>query len=181
MADTARPRWILVGEIVGTQGRSGEVKVLPHTDFPERFAAMSAVRLFRPREEKHWRCLRIERHWHHKQFVILKLETVDSIDDAEELRGTQIRIGQDELSELPPGRFYIFDLIGLDVVTESGSVLGSIADVLQTGANDVYVVRPNPGMTQSRQILIPVIDDVVLEIAPSKGYVLIRMMEGLLD
>ncbi len=59
--------------------------------------------------------------------------------------------------------------------------LGSIADVLQTGANDVYVVRPNPGMTQSRQILIPVIDDVVLEIAPSKGYVLIRMMEGLLD
>ncbi len=181
MESATKPRWIVVGEIVGTQGRNGEVKVVPHTDFPERFAEMAVVRLFRPKQEDSWRCLRVERYWFHKQFVILKLETVESIDDAQTLRGMEIRVSPDELFELPDGRFYVFDLIGLDVVTELGVVVGSIEEVLQTGANDVFVVRPRPGITKNREVLIPVIDEVVLDIVPNEGRVLVRLMDGLLE
>ena len=92
-----------------------------------------------------------------------------------------IKVGRDEVVPLPEGSYYIFELVGLECVTTTGVSLGRITDVLQTGANDVYVVKPNPGVTTMSEILIPAIDEVVLDISLEKGQVLIELMDGLLD
>jgi len=174
-------KWIVVGEIVATQGKRGEVKIVPHTEFPERFFEMDSVRLFEDDSPEPCGSFAIEGARVHKEAIILKLQGVDSISDAERLRKMLIKVSVDELMPLPPGRYYIFQLIGLECRTTSGDKLGVITDVLQTGANDVYVIRPYAGVTKLKEILIPVIPQVVLEIEPDKGYVLVELLEGLLD
>lgn len=148
MSRSMKPiKWILIGEIVGWQGnRGGELKVIPHTEFPERFGEMESIRLFKQHgEEPPHGVFRLEGCRSHKGTLILKLEGVDDISGAEQLRGMLIKISTDELTPLPPGRHYIFQLIGLECVTTLGQRLGTITDVLQTGANDVYVVKPIRG------------------------------------
>ena len=178
MKDT---KWIVVGEIVATQGNRGEVKIVPHTEFPERFFSMDSVRLFEEGAKEPYGVFVLEGCRSHKEALVLKLENVDTIDDAERLRKMLIKVSVDELMPLPPGRHYIFQLIGLECRTVSGEKLGVISDVLQTGANDVYVIKPYPGVTKLKEILIPVIPQVVLEIKPEEGYVLVELLEGLLD
>lgn len=178
MKDT---KWIVVGEIVATQGNRGEVKIIPHTEFPERFFSMESVRLFKEGAKEPYGVFALEGCRSHKEALVLKLENVDTIDDAERLRKMLIKVSVDELMPLPPGRYYIFQLIGLECRTVSGEKLGVISDVLQTGANDVYVIRPNPGVTKLKEILIPVIPQVVLEIKPEEGYMLVELLDGLLD
>ncbi len=174
-------KWIVIGEIVATQGNRGEVKVIPHTEFPERFFEMDSVRLFQKNSEEPFGVFAVEACRDHQGAVVLKLEGVDSISDAERLRRLLIKVSVDELMPLPPGRHYIFQLIGLECRTTAGEKLGVITDVLQTGANDVYVIRPEAGVTKLKEILIPVIPQVVLEIKPEDGYVLIELLDGLLD
>lgn len=174
-------QWILVGEVVATQGNKGEVRVVPHTEFPERFSNMETVRLFRKGTSEPEQICVLEGARLHREFVILKLRSIDSIDQAEALRGMEIKVTQDELVELPAGRYYIFRLIGLEVVTTEGQKLGKVTDVLETGANDVYVVKPYKGVTDQKEILIPVIESVVKEIAPEKGTIVISLMEGLVE
>lgn len=174
-------KWIVVGEIVSTQGNRGEVKVIPHTEFPERFFEMDSVRLFPDNSEEPYGVFAVEGTRDHQGAVVLKLEGVDSISDAERLRKMLIKVSVDQLMPLPPGRHYIFQLIGLECQTISGEKLGVITDVLQTGANDVYVIRPYAGVTKLKEILIPVIPQVVLEIKPEEGYVLVELLDGLLD
>lgn len=174
-------KWVLIGEIVAPQGNRGEIKVMPHTEFPERFQEMDRVRLFAKKDEEPRRIVEVEGCRFHKGAVILKLKDIDSIDEAEELRGMFIKVGRDEVVPLPEGSYYIFELVGLECLTTTGVSLGRITDVLQTGANDVYVVKPNPGVTTMSEILIPAIDEVVLDISLEKGQVLIELMDGLLD
>ena len=173
--------WIVIGEIVGTQGNRGEIKVVPHTEFPDRFFKMESVRLFQENKDTPYGVFPLEGGRYHKETLILKLEGVDSISEAEELRGMLLKVNEDELMPLPPGRHYIFQLIGLEWITTTGQKLGTITDVLQTGANDVYVVRPNPGVTELREVLIPVIPHVALDINPAEGVVLVELLDGLLD
>lgn len=174
-------KWVVIGEIVAAQGNRGEVKIIPHTEFPERFFEMETIRLFQRDGEEPFGIYPLEGCREHKGALIMKLEGVDDISGAEELRKMLIKVSVDELMPLPPGRFYIFQLIGLECVTTSGIKLGQIIDVLQTGANDVYVVKPRAGVTKLREILIPVIPQVVLEIKPEDGFVLVELLEGLLD
>lgn len=176
-----QPKWIVIGEIVGTQGNRGEIKVISHTEFPERFAQMDSVRLFRGEEEEPFGTFTVEETRWHKGALILKLETIDTISAAEDLRKMLLKVSVEELMPLPPGRHYIFQLIGLECITTSDLNLGVITDVLQTGANDIYVIRPNPGITKLKEILIPVIPEVVLEIKPEEGFVLVTLLDGLLD
>ena len=110
-----------------------------------------------------------------------RLKDVDSIDQAEKLRGMLIKVSVDELMPLPPGRYYIFQIIGLECRTESGTPLGVVTDVLQTGANDVYVVKPYKGVTRQKEILIPVIPQVVKDIRPEEGVLVIEPMDGMLE
>lgn len=174
-------KWILIGEIVGRQGNRGEVKVIPHTEFPERFGEMEAIRLFKQDDEEPFGLFRLEGCRSHKGALILKLEGVDDISGAEQLRDMLIKVSIAELTPLPPDRHYIFQLIGLECITPSGQKLGRISDVLQTGANDVYVVKPCPGVTRQREILIPVISEVVLQIDLENKRVVVKLLEGLLD
>lgn len=174
-------KWIVIGEIIATQGNRGEVKVFPHTEFPDRFSTMESVRLFRPKEDEPFGVFPIEGCRLHKGAIILKLKDVDTISQAETLNRMLIKVGVDELMPLPPGRHYIFQLIGLKCITTSGQNLGVITDVLQTGANDVYVVRPAPGVTELKEFYIPVIPQVVLDIKPEDGFVLVELLDGLLD
>lgn len=175
-------RWVLIGEIVATQGNKGEVRVLAHTEFPERFSTMTEVLLFRRNNnlEPDFTFI-VENSRFHKGFVILKLETVDNIDQALALKGLEIKVDRNDVVPLPSGRNYIFELIGLQVVTTEGLVLGEISDVLQTGANDVYIVKPQSGVTDNKEILIPVIAEVVVDINLETGSVLVDLPDGLLE
>ncbi len=173
--------WIVVGEIVSTQGNRGEVKIIPETEFPERFFAMESVRLFEGNSQEPYGIFAVEGSRMHKEAVVLKLEGIDSITEAERLRKMLIKVSVDELMPLPPDRYYIFQIIGLECETTTGEKLGVITDVLQTGANDVYVIKPYAGVTKLKEILIPVIPQVVLEINPEDGYVLVELLDGLLD
>ena len=107
----------------------------------------------------------------------MKLEQINNINEAELYREKIVTIEREKLGELPEGTYYIADLEGLTVKTIDGEILGEIEDVLKTGSNDVYVLK-----SQSRKpILIPVIDQVVKEVNIEDGYVLVELMEGLID
>ncbi|NLL41983.1 MAG: 16S rRNA processing protein RimM [Firmicutes bacterium] len=174
-------KFVVIGEIVSPQGNRGEVKVIPYTERPERFFEMESVLLFAENSAEPAGLFAIEGCREHKGAIVLKLEGVDTISEAEDLRKMLIKLSVDELEPLPPGRYYVFQLIGLECKTVSGEKLGVITDVLQTGANDVYVIKPYAGVTKLREVLIPVIPQVVLEIKPEEGYVLVELLDGLLD
>jgi 16S rRNA processing protein RimM len=165
----APPEFLIVGRILAPWGIKGEVKVEVITDFPERFAPRNLVYLdARPFE--------IESCRPHKQSLVLKLTSVDSVEAAEKLRDGELTIPRSELPELPEGQYYTFQLIGLDVVTTDGKRLGRIMDIMTTGSNDVYIVEGKRG-----EILIPAIEDVVKSVDLKKGTITIEAIEGLLD
>lgn len=174
-------KWILIGEIVSTQGNKGEIRVVAHTEFPERFLTMDQLLLFQKSGSEPAYRIKIENCRFHKGFVIIKLAGVDTIEQASALKGLEIKVHRSDVVPLPSGRNYIFELIGLKVITTEGVELGTITDVLQTGANDVYVVKPKPGITKNQEILIPVIEDVVLEVSLDNQTVLVKLLNGLLE
>ena len=113
--------------------------------------------------------------WHKGQ-VILKLATIDSVEAAQALSGRFLEVPLSKLHPLPADEYYRFQLIGLDVLTTGGELLGQIAKILPTGSNDVYVVP-----TEGGELLIPAIDDVVKSVDLGKACMVIEVIEGLLD
>jgi 16S rRNA processing protein RimM len=160
---------VVIGRIVAPFGIRGELKVTVQTDFPERFAAGESVVLNRPTGRVAYR---IERSTPNKGGITLKLEGVKTREDAEELRDIDIIIDQSELRELESGRFYVFDIVGLKVVTDDGREQGTVTEVLHSGANDVYVT--------STGLCIPALKTVVAEIDLKRGVMVIRAVPGLL-
>src|SRR5690606_36709272 len=126
-------------EVAATWGNRGEIKIIPHTDFPERYKQMEAVRLFLPEVEEPEALIPLESCREHKDGLLLKLKGVDSIDEAEKLRGMLLKVSAKELMRLPPDRYHIFQIIGQVCQSDSGEELGVFTDVLSIGANDVYV------------------------------------------
>jgi 16S rRNA processing protein RimM len=167
--EPAPPESLIVGHILAPWGIHGEVKVEVVTDFPERFASGKVVYL-------NGYPLEIEKCRPHKQHLLVKLATVDSVEAAEKLRGQDLTIPGTELYCLPDGQYYAFQLIGLEVVTTKGKRLGQITDIMSTTSNDVYIVEGKRG-----EILIPAIEDVVKSIDLKKGKMVIETIEGLLD
>ena len=137
---------VLIGVVVKPQGRRGEVVVHPHTDRPERFPGLR--RAFVPGPGGEAREVRVTSTRPHKGRQLLKLEGVDSIDDAEGLRGLELRIPEDELESLPEGSFYYHQLNGLRVADVDGTELGVVEDIMETGAGaPILVVRGAGGET----------------------------------
>jgi 16S rRNA processing protein RimM len=163
------PESLIVGRILAPWGIRGEVKVEVLTDFPERFATRKLVDLNN-------RPLEIERCRPHKQHMVVKFATIDSVEAAEKLRGQDLTIPSSELYPLPEGQYYTFQLIGLKVVTTKGQTLGRVKDIMTTPSNDVYIVEGKHG-----EILIPAIEDVVKSIDLKKGKMVIEAIKGLLD
>lgn len=161
-----------VGVITGTHGLRGEVKVYPTSDEPRRFDSLRELILDTGREERR---LRIRSVKYFKQFAILGFEGMNRIEDVERLRGASLLIDREDAVPLEEGEYYIPDLLGMKVVTEEGRELGELRDVLQTGANDVYVV----GGKGKKELLLPAIPDCILTVDEEKGEMTVRLMPGL--
>jgi 16S rRNA processing protein RimM len=168
---------ILVGHLVNTQGVRGEVRVLSRTDFPDkRFKNGNRVFLVHsnfPRPIP----LTITSSRNHKQFILLTFEGHGNIDDVEKYKGGELKVPEDELTDLPENTYYIYQLIGCQVVSDEGQELGVVRDVLQTGANDVYIVKPPKG----KDLLFPVIPDCVLDVDVANKKIVVHIMPGLLE
>ena len=161
-----------VGKIVNTHGLRGEVKIVPWTDFPDVFEDMEYVIIKKRSGDM---TLNIKGIKYQKNNIIVKFKELDRIEDAEPLKNSVLYVPREMLGELPEGVYYIADLIGLEVFDEEGHKIGEIADVFNTGANDIYDVKREG----HKNLLLPVIDDVVLNVDIENKKVVVRIMEGL--
>ena len=163
-----------VGIISSTHGVRGEVKVFPTTDDMKRFKKLKEVLLDTGKETL---TLEIEGVKFFKQFVILKFKGYDNIDDIVKYRGKSLFVPRENAVKLQKDEYFIADLIGLKVVNEDGSFTGVLKDVMETGANDVYIVQSQDG----KEVLIPAIKDCILQVDFEKEQVLVHLLDGLLD
>lgn len=163
-----------VGVITRTHGIRGEVKVYPTTDSPLRFNEIEEVMLKNgPRKER----LRIQEVRYFKNLVILKFEGIDSMNDAELLRGGELYIDRSQGEELSENEYYIADIIGMEVVTEEGEPVGQVKDVLETGANDVYLVKREG----KKDLMLPAIRDCIREVDIENNRMTVHILDGLAD
>lgn len=163
-----------VGVITSTHGVHGEVKVFPTTDDPKRFKRLKEVLLDTGRELKP---MEVESVKFFKNMVILKFNGFDNINDIEIYKGKDLLVTRDKAVKLAPNENFIVDLIGLNVVTDGGEELGVMKDVLQTGANDVYVVE----MKNDKEVLLPAIKQCILDVNLEQQKMTVHVMDGLLD
>ena len=163
-----------VGIITSTHGVRGEVKVYPTTDDPRRFRRLKEVVLDTGREKIN---LEIEGVKFFKQFVILKFKGLDNINDIEKYRQKSLYVTRKNAVRLQRDEYFIADLIGLKVQDEDGTELGTVKDVIETGANDVYEVE----MADGRSLLLPALKQCILNVDVENGMMQVHVLEGLLD
>ena len=178
-----------VGVITTTHGIRGEVKVYPTTDEPRRFEVLDSVLLDTGKELCQ---LDIERVRYFKNLVILKFKDVDNINDIEPYKGKSLYVPREMALPLGEDEYYIGDLIGMEVFLEDGSSFGTLKDVMETGANDVYVVSTDEGKevllpandvyvirTTEREVLVPAIKDCIKEVDVENNKMVIHLLKGL--
>jgi len=168
--DRAGPRYLAIGRVARPWGTQGELKVEIMTDFPDRFALLRKVYLG-PKAVP----FALEGFRLHKGSALLKLEGCHDRAAVEKLRGQLVQIPIEEAMPLEEDEYYEHQIVGLAVWTVGGEYLGTVDEIIFTGSNDVYVVRG-----EGREILIPAIENVVLEINLAKGRLIVEMMEGLI-
>lgn len=165
--------YLQVGVIASTHGIRGEVKVFPTTDDPARFKKLKQVFLD---TGKGYLEMKIEGVKFFKQFVILKFKGFDNINEIEKYKKRPLLVDREHAVRLKKDEYFIADLIGLTVYTEDGKLLGTLTDVLQTGANDVYVVE----MEDKKEVLIPAIGECILEVDLEGRKMQVHLLKGLL-
>ena len=162
-----------IGQIVNTFGIKGEVKIKPFTDDLERFEELKSILVVKNKQLIE---LDIESVRYQKNMVILKLKSIEDMNTAEKYKGCYIKIHRKDARKLPEGTYYIADIIGSKVVTDDGTVLGTVDDIYNTGSNDIYVVKDEVG----KQVLLPNIKDVILDIDIEKQVVTVHLLDGLI-
>lgn len=165
-------RYLAVGRIVKAHGLQGEISMTVLTDFPERFETTEWVYLGNEFEATAYR---VESYRWHKQNILLQLAGVNDRDQAEILRGQFVQIPLEDATPLPEGSYYLYQLIGLEVKTTSDEFLGVISSIIETGANDVYVVEKD-----GQQILLPAIPDVIKSIDIPTMTMVVQVIDGLI-
>lgn len=163
-----------VGVITTTHGVRGEVKVFPTTDDAERFLDISYVLLDTGKEMLR---LEIQGVKFFKNLAILKFKGIDNINDIEKYKGRDLWIPREEAQELGEDEYYIGDLIGMEVRLEDGTHFGVIKDVMETGANDVYVVTRDG----EQEVLLPAIHECILAVDLDENVMTVHIMKGLLE
>lgn len=163
-----------VGVISSTHGIRGEVKVFPTTDDVNRFKKLKTVILDTGREELN---LEVESVKFFKQFAILKFKGFDSINDIERYKGAGLYVTRENAVRLKKDEYFIADLIGVHVEDEEGKPLGVLKDVMETGANDVYVIQLENG----KELLLPAIKQCILSVDVEEGRMQVHVLPGLLD
>jgi 16S rRNA processing protein RimM len=167
-------QWIAIGILAKTHGLKGEFKFNPRLDDAEFCQGLRHVRVGQNADEAEAREVQWVRG--HGSRLILKLTTCNSIDSARELCGLSLFIRREDLPPLPPGEYYWFEIEGLSVYDESGRYYGRITEILATGSNDIYVVRDG-----GRELLLPVIEDVIKKVDPQAGKLIFHPIEGLIE
>jgi len=167
-------QYITIGEITSPYGYHGDLRVLPLTDFPQRFKSLSRVFV-----NKAGQLLEraVERAAVQQSQIVLKLAGIDSPEQAKQFRGSLLQVPREELWPLAEGAYYQFEIIGLQAVTVDGRALGEISEILTTGGNDVYVARDGNG----RECLVPALKTIIREIDTAAGRIVIDPPPGLLD
>ena len=162
-----------VGVITQTHGVRGEVKVFPTTDDVNRFKKLKQVILDTGKETMP---LEIQSVKFFKQFVILKFKGIDNINDIEKYKRCSLYVTREHAVALEEDEYFIADMIGMEVCTEDGNIFGTLKDVIETGANDVYVIE-NAG---HGEVLVPAIKECIRSVDIEKGQMMIHLMDGLI-
>lgn len=163
-----------VGVISNTHGIRGEVKVYPTTDNVRRFDDLKEVILDTGKEQL---ILHVTSVKYFKNMVILKFKEFDNINDIIPYKGMDLLVTRENAIPLEEGEYYIADIIGSKVITDEDKILGTLTNVLQTGANDVYVVKTKDG----KEVLLPSIEECILDRDIENKIVKVHIMKGLLD
>ena len=164
--------FLKIGVITSTHGLKGEVKVFPTTDL-ERFDYLEYALLDTGKEKLR---LEVERVRPQKNQLIIKFKGIDDINEIEKYKQHDLWIAREDAQELEEGEYYIGDLIGLKVFLEDGTRFGTLKDVMETGANDVYVVTD----TNGKEVLIPAIEDCILDVDLEQETMTIHLLKGLI-
>ncbi len=167
-------QFLRIGVITTTHGLAGEVKVFPTTDTPARFKTVKDVIIKAPKGDIETKVTGVR---FFKNLVILKFAAFNDIEEVKSLAGSDIMIDRKYGAPLKPGEYYIADLLDCEVITDEGKPLGTVKDVLQTGANDVYIVNTPEG----KEILLPVIPECIKNVDIEKSVITVHIMKGLLD
>lgn len=162
-----------VGVITQTHGVRGEVKVFPTTDDVNRFKKLKQVILDTGKETMP---LEIQSVKFFKQFVILKFKGIDNINDIEKYKRCSLYVTREHAVPLEEDEYFIADMIGMEVCTEDGSIFGTLRDVIETGANDVYVIEN----AEHGEVLVPAIKECIRSVDIEKGQMMIHLMDGLI-
>lgn len=168
---STEPRFLIIGQVLRPHGVRGEMRVTPYTDVPERFTWLETVYL----GDENPQPVGVEAARLHQDIILLKLAGYDDRDAAESLRGVWLQVPESEGIPLAEGEYYLYQLEGLAVYTDEGEHLGEITSVIETGANNVFVVEGVRG-----EVLLPDIDDVILDIDFTNGRVTVHLLPGLL-
>ncbi len=163
-----------VGIITSTHGVRGEVKVFPTTDDVKRFKRLKEVILDTGKDKIN---LEIEGVKFFKQMVILKFKGIDTLNDVEQYRQKSIYVTRANAVRLSKDEYFVADLIGLQVIDEENNDLGTLVDVMSTGANDVYVIN----LPDGRELLLPAIKQCILNVDINNNRIQVHVLEGLLE
>ena len=167
--------YLRVGVISNTHGIRGEVKVFPTTDDVNRFKKLKQVFVD---TKKEYIELQPTSCKFFKNMVILKFKGIDNINDVEKYKGMDLLVSREHAVPLEEGEYFIADLINLKVIDEDENEIGILDDVMQTGANDVYIIHLKDS---GKEVLLPVIDECVLDVNIEEGFVKVHILEGLID
>ena len=162
-----------IGQIINTFGIKGEVKVFPLTDDIKRFDDLETVYV---KNKKESQLYNIESIKYHKNMVLIKVEGINNVESAETLRNAFLEIDRKDAIPLEEGTYFIADLIGLEVYSDEGKLIGKVDDIYNTGANDIYVVKDDLG----KQTLLPGIKDVIKNVDLEKGQIIVHLIPGLI-
>jgi 16S rRNA processing protein RimM len=163
--------WIAVGRILGTFGPRGELRVQPLSRFPQRFRELRQVYV----GEAHQPAAVLHRR-QHGPGLVLRLDVTRTREEARALLGQYLYVPEAEAVTLPKGEYFVHQIVGLAVVTTDGETLGTVSDVLETGSNDVYVVKGPRG-----EIMLPAIKDVIKQVDLAAGTLLVQLLPGIVD
>ncbi len=164
--------YLRVGVISSTHGIKGEVKVFPTTDDVNRFKELKKVFLDTGKELLP---MEIEGVKFFKQMAILKFKGIDDINEVEKYRGKDLLVDRENAVKLEEGEYFIFDLINSEVITDEGEKLGHLAEIISTGANDVYVVKTE----DQKELLIPSIKECILDVDVQQKKITVHLLNGL--
>jgi 16S rRNA processing protein RimM len=175
-----RPKFLVVAHISKAQGLNGAVDTISLTDYPERF--VPGVTLLSSPPLAKIKSLTIENVERRPKGIVLKFAEINSREETEQIVGRDLVVPIEEAVNLPENEFWVHDIVGMEVYTTGGERLGTVTEVLRTGSNDVYVVKPDDNSGESaKEYLIPAIKDVVKDISLEERKILIEPIPGLLD